>query len=246
MRRGENYPLAGYLTLQSRRRRSARHAGSLALISANFTGQARGRAIGTWSGFGAITAATGPLLGGWLTQHASWRDVFMINLPLTLIILVIAILRVPESKDTSRGKHIDFFGALLATAALGSTAIALSCVQAGPAARLTVPVSAAAAIFWLLFIRWETHTVTPMIPLRVFTNRAFSVANIYTFLLYTALGASMFFIPIDLQNVQGYAPQRGGCCDPAVYPHRLCPLELVRAVSSNASAYARRWSSAPY
>jgi MFS family permease len=95
--------------------------GSLALISANFSGAERGRAIGTWSGFGAMTAAIGPLLGGWLTQHASWRDVFLINVPLAVFVIVATLLRVPESRTHGSDRTVDIGGALLATGALGAS-----------------------------------------------------------------------------------------------------------------------------
>ena len=104
--------------------------GSLALISANYSGVERGRAIGTWSGFGAMTAAIGPLLGGWLTEHASWRDVFIINLPLAGIVIVTALARVPESRDESVDQTIDVVGACLATAALGALTYGLICCNA--------------------------------------------------------------------------------------------------------------------
>src|SRR6185295_794087 len=87
--------------------------GSLALISANFSQQERGRAIGTWSGFTSITAAIGPVLGGWFTQHRSWRWVFFINLPVGLAVLVLALWKVPESRAGRQGQHLDWPGGLL-------------------------------------------------------------------------------------------------------------------------------------
>src|SRR5438874_2146058 len=89
--------------------------GSLALISACFPEEERGRAIGTWSGFTAITAAVGPLLGGWLVQHASWRWVFSINLPVAAVVLALTV-RVPESRNPERSQEgLDEAGALLVT-----------------------------------------------------------------------------------------------------------------------------------
>src|SRR6185312_8327291 len=84
--------------------------GSLALISVSFPAKERGRAIGTWSGFTSITAAIGPVLGGWLVQHGSWRWVFFINLPVALAVLVLTIWRVPESRSSNTGQRLDWLG----------------------------------------------------------------------------------------------------------------------------------------
>src|SRR5256886_10937386 len=92
--------------------------GSLAIISSSFDEKSRGQAIGTWSGFTAITTAVGPVLGGWLVEHASWRWVFFINLPLAAAVIAISVWRIPESRSASAGR-IDWFGALVATAGLG-------------------------------------------------------------------------------------------------------------------------------
>src|SRR5437763_10652706 len=94
--------------------------GSLAIISASFDNEQRGKAIGTWSGFTAITSAIGPVLGGWLVQYASWRWVFFINVPLAIAVLVLLFWRVPESRDEGAPRTLDWWGALLATIALGS------------------------------------------------------------------------------------------------------------------------------
>src|SRR5205823_2875276 len=100
--------------------------GSLAIISASFRDKERGHAIGTWSGFTAITAAIGPVLGGWLVEHASWRWVFFINLPIAVAVLAITSLRVPESRDAQRSwQNLDWPGALLATFGFGAVVFAL-------------------------------------------------------------------------------------------------------------------------
>src|ERR1700735_4619412 len=99
--------------------------GSLAIISASYTGSKRGRAIGTWSGFTAITAAIGPVLGGWLVQHASWRWVFFINVPIAVVVVVLTLWKVPESRNTEISTRLDWQGALLATVGLGAVTFAL-------------------------------------------------------------------------------------------------------------------------
>src|SRR6266511_3551247 len=94
--------------------------GSLAIISASFREEDRGRAIGTWSGFTAITAAIGPVIGGWLIEQVSWRAVFFINVPLAAIVLVISASRLPESRDESQKERPDWMGAALTAIGLGS------------------------------------------------------------------------------------------------------------------------------
>src|SRR4029453_17351569 len=94
--------------------------GSLAIISASFDQERRGQAIGTWSGFTAITAGIGPVMGGWLIEHVSWRAVFFINVPLALIVLLFYLLQGPESKDDDAKTTLDWLGTALATLGLGT------------------------------------------------------------------------------------------------------------------------------
>src|SRR5438067_2513680 len=105
--------------------------GSLAIISASFDEARRGRAIGTWSGFTGITSAVGPVLGGWLVEHASWRAVFFINVPLALAVLVLVARHVPESRDPEAAGPLDWPGALLAALGLGSTVYGLTVATDG-------------------------------------------------------------------------------------------------------------------
>src|SRR2546429_7148850 len=103
--------------------------GSLALISSSFCAEERGRAIGTWSGFTAMTTAFGPVLGGWLIEHLSWRWVFFINLPLAVLVVVISLARVPESRDEEMVQRLDGWGAALAT--VGLCGITFALIEAG-------------------------------------------------------------------------------------------------------------------
>src|SRR5262249_30001229 len=130
--------------------------GSLALISANFSERTRGRAIGTWSGFTSITAAIGPVLGGWLIEHASWRWAFFINLPLGLIVLMLAFRTVPESRAADSLAPADWPGSLLATLGLGGIVFGLiqSSLIAGSVGALAL----------IGFLYWEAHAPSPMVP----------------------------------------------------------------------------------
>jgi EmrB/QacA subfamily drug resistance transporter len=182
--------------------------GSLALISASFPLNERGRAIGTWSGFTAITAAVGPVLGGWLVQHASWRFVFFINLPLAAVVVFITLWQVPESRNPEIGATLDWPGALLATLGLGAITFALiEAPQRGTAAAVVggIGICAIGA-----FLTVEARTSSPMVPLTLFHSRNFSGANLLTFLLYAAFGGFLFFFPLNLIQVQHYSATAAG------------------------------------
>ena len=184
--------------------------GSLALISANFPTEARGRAIGTWSGFAAMTAALGPVLGGWLAEYASWRYVFLINVPLAIFVVAGALTRVPESRDDGAPRSVDAAGATLATVALGAITYGLIRLQVRASDVSGIVTTVAGVVVLALFVGWERRARQPMIPPHVFANRTFASANVYTFLLYAALGGSLYFVPFDLQNVLGYSPTAAG------------------------------------
>jgi len=185
--------------------------GSLALISASFDEKRRGRAIGTWSGFSAITAAAGPLVGGWLIDHASWRWVFFLNLPLALAVVVIAIRFVPESRDPQAAPGLDVAGALLATLGLGGLTFGLiesSRRGWGDLWVVGALVLGAASLAGFLWV--ESHTRAPMMPLGLFRSRTFAGANLLTLWLYAALGGALFFLPFNLIQVQGYKATAAG------------------------------------
>jgi EmrB/QacA subfamily drug resistance transporter len=186
--------------------------GSLALISAAFPPEKRGRAIGTWSGSTAIAAGLGPVLGGWLAQAVSWRWIFFINLPLAAAILAILALRVQESRDDEAAcAPLDLAGATLATLGLGGLTLGL--VEA-PRLGWTSPLVAggiAGGVAGLIaFIIVEHRSRAPMVPPELFRSRTFAGANLLTLLLYAALGGMMFFLPFDLIDVQGYSAAAAG------------------------------------
>jgi EmrB/QacA subfamily drug resistance transporter len=201
--------------------------GSLALISAAYEGEQRGRAIGLWSGFTALTSAFGPILGGWLTQEYSWRYVFVINVPIAIAVLCMLPLGVAESRDESADRRIDVIGALLVTLGLGLLVHGLIAMNA---ARITAgAVSSAIAGIGILcgFVLFERRTPDPMVRCDLFASRDFTVANVYTFLLYTAIGGSLYFIPFVLINVHRYSPTAAGAA--------LLPFILIMVAAS-------RWS----
>jgi len=176
--------------------------GSLTLISASFADDERARAIGTWSGATAITAAVGPVLGGWLAQHASWRWIFFINVPLALTVLAITFARVPELRTAHETDRLDWLGATLVTVALGAIVFAL--IQAAPLVGL------AGVLLLIAFLLFEAHSRSPMLPLSLFGSRSFTGANLLTFLLYAALNGVLAFLPLNLVQIQGYSATQAG------------------------------------
>jgi len=191
--------------------------GSLALISANFSEERRGRAIGTWSGFTSITAAIGPVLGGWFIEHGSWRWVFFINIPLGLAVLTLTLWKVPESSAGNPGARPDWPGGLLA--GLGFGGIVYGLIQSV----LIAGVVGAVALLALSY--WETHSASPMVPFHLFHSSNFTGANLLTLFLYSALSGVLVFFPLNLIQVQGYSATEAGA---ALLPFILLMFLLSR------------------
>jgi EmrB/QacA subfamily drug resistance transporter len=199
--------------------------GSLAIIEASFRAEDRGPAIGAWSGLGGVTAAIGPFVGGWLVQAASWRWIFLINLPLAVVVVWVAQRHVPETRDPSVGRGLDYTGAALAAVGLAGVVYALT---DGPGLGWTSPqillagVAGVAAL--VVFVVWERRSRHPMLPLDIFASRQFTAANLVTFVVYGALGGSLFLMPIQLQRVVGFSPLAAGVA--------LIPITLVMLLLS--------------
>ncbi len=200
--------------------------GSLAIISASFEKQERGRAIGLWSGFSALTSAVGPLLGGWLIDTFSWRWIFFIHVPLALVVLFVTLTRVPESRDDEVAGGLDWAGAALATLGLGSLTYGLiQWNNSGLGSPLVWGTLLAGAALLAAFIWAESRLESPMVPLNLFESGTFSGANLLTLLLYTALGGALFFLPLNLQQVQGYSATAAGAA--------LLPFILLMSLLSS-------------
>ena len=178
---------------------------SLAIIGATFPENERGKAIGTWAGFSALAAAAGPLLGGWIVDHFSWRWIFFVNPLLTVPTVLVALYHVPESSDPEAKPGLDWKGALLVLIGLGSITYGLIAL---PILKWSDPIVLASLSVGLVllgaFVWVEGHSRAPMLPLTMFRSRAFSVINILTLLLYGALGGTFFFLPFALIQVRGY------------------------------------------
>jgi EmrB/QacA subfamily drug resistance transporter len=189
---------------------------SLALISVSFDSSERGRAIGTWSGVTSITTASGPVLGGWLVQHGSWRWAFFINVPIAAAALLI-LSRVPECDAKQDARPLDWPGSVLAAIGLGG--IVYAAIESAPVA------GAIGALFLVGFLFVEARSRTPMLPFGLFRSHTFLGANLLTLFLYFALGGLLFFLPLNLIQVQHYTPTQAGA---ALLPFILLMFLLSR------------------
>jgi EmrB/QacA subfamily drug resistance transporter len=180
--------------------------GSLALISANFNKENRGKAIGTWAAFTSIAAGLGPILGGWLVQSVSWRWIFLLNLPLAALVLVIVWWRVPESRGEAATGRIDWLGSALVTAGLFGIVFGLIEGErrgfADASVRLSLALGALGLVTFAI-VEWRVRH--PMMPPALFRSRAFTGANLLTLFLYCALGATTFVLPFTLIQLHGYS-----------------------------------------
>lgn len=184
--------------------------GSLAIISSSFDEKSRGQAIGTWAGFTTITTALGPVLGGWLIEHASWHWVFLINIPIAALVLGISLWRVPESRNPHAGS-VDWLGASIATLGLAALVYGfLRCTTLG----WTHPALIGSLIFgfgsMILFVIVEKSVRMPMVPPELFKSASFSGANLLTLCLYAAVGIFFFLFPLNLIQIQKYSATATG------------------------------------
>jgi EmrB/QacA subfamily drug resistance transporter len=211
--------------------------GSLAIISTSFDEKNRGQAIGTWSGFTAITTAVGPVLGGWLVEHASWRWAFFINLPIAAAVIAISLRRIPDSRGSITGR-IDWVGALFATLALGGLVSGLlNSVNSGLSNPLVLGSLTVGFGCLIAFVFVETHVTSPMLPLSLFESGSFSGANLLTLFLYAAVGIFFFLFPLNLIQVQGYSATAAGA---AVLPLILLMFFLSRWAGGLIARYRPR------
>ncbi len=203
---------------------------SLAIISAAFPEEERGRAIGTWAGASALTTSLGPVLGGWLTDAWSWRAIFFINVPVAAAAIAITLWHTPETHDRASGPHLDWLGATLAVIGLGAVTYGLTLASDAKwldptvIASLLVGSAVLAAFVW-----FESRTSTPMMPLPLFRDANFSGSNAITLFLYFSLAGAMFFLPFNLIRIHGYSAAQAGAA--------FLPMSLTMGVLS-------RWSGA--
>jgi len=203
--------------------------GALALIGASFPPEERGKAFGTWAGAGALFGMIGPLVGGWLADHADWRAIFWINVPLAILTVVVALRAVPESRDPD-AKTLDVVGSGLAIAALAALIWGLTAApDRGLADGWVLAALVAGAGLLVGFLVAEARQAHPMMPLGLFLSPVFSGVNALTLLLYFAIGGVMFFLPFDLIRVQGWSATAAGSA--------MLPFAVVMALFSTTAGW---------
>ena len=208
--------------------------GSLAILEATFRKEDRARAIGAWSGLSGVASAIGPFLGGWLVDAASWRWIFLINLPLSVFVVAVAGRHVPESADPDASGRVDALGALLIGLALAGLSWGL--IAAGESGWGSVGVWASlvgGAISLIAFVVVERRSSYPMVPPVVFASAQFRAANLVTAAVYAALGGVFFLLVMQLQNVLGYSAVEAGA---ASFPITI----LMLLLSARSGALATR------
>lgn len=197
---------------------------SLAILGATFDDKERGAAIGAWAGFGAVTTAIGPVLGGWLVDLVSWRAIFLINLPIAAATIWLALKAIPESRDPDVDR-LDWLGAGLAASGLGAVTWGLT--AAGERGWTSLAVWAALAVGAVLlaaFLVSQAREKHPMMPLSLYRSQTFSGANLLTLALYFGLTGALFFLPYELIAHHGYSAAKAGAT--------LLPMSLVMGTLS--------------
>ncbi|WP_336084571.1 MFS transporter [Nocardia sp. SSK8] len=197
--------------------------GSLALISASIDEQDQGSAIGLWSGFSGVAGAFGPLLGGGLIDLVGWRAIFLLNVPLAVVVALVATRWVPESRDPEATARLDVPGAVIVAVGLG--ALTMGLINAHLLLSLAGVVALAA------FVVVELRSPNPLVPPALFRSRVFTAANLVTLVVYAALGGVFFLLVLQLQLVSGYSPMASGAAS--------LPVTLLMLVLS---APAGRWA----
>jgi EmrB/QacA subfamily drug resistance transporter len=184
---------------------------SLALITSTFAGAERGAAIGTWTAWSGVSTVIGPLFGGWLIEVTSWRVIFLLNVPIALAALVIVHTLMPHPASERRQVTVDYAGAVLCATGLGALVFGFIEQPRLGWDNPAEPASIAAGVALLVaFVRREDRTPEPMLPLRLFRFRNFTVANIETLSVYGGLSAWGFFVALFLQQRAGYSPFHAG------------------------------------
>ncbi|WP_327582752.1 MFS transporter [Nonomuraea sp. NBC_00507] len=205
--------------------------GSLAIIQASFVRHDRPRAVGAWSGLGGVAAAIGPLLGGWLVQTVGWRWAFLINLPFALVVVLVALRHVPESRDEQAAGRFDVLGSVLAALALAGITYGL--IETGALVPLLAGLALAAA-FVVLEIR---RSPDALVPVGIFKNHVFSAVNVVTLIMYAAMGVVFFLLVVQLQVVSGFSPIAAGL---AMLPTTILMIVLSARAGDIAKRYGPR------
>ena len=198
---------------------------SLAILTATFDPSERGRAVGLWASLSGIGAAIGPLAGGLLVDAISWRGIFFLNLPIAVIVFVVALPKVPESRDDEAEPHIDLPGATIAVVFLAGLTFALiEGSQLGWTSPAVLTGFAVGGLGFVAFILAERRSRQPMVSLSIFANRTFTAVNVATLMIYAALAGASLYLVLDVQQARGFSAVASGAS--------LLPVTLTLLIGS--------------
>ena len=211
----------------------------LAVIATTFSGEQRGAAIGAWTAWTGIAFVIGPLVGGWLVTNASWRWVFLINVPFAIVTAVLVAYAVPARATGNERARVDVLGGVLCVLGLGGPVFALiEEPRRGWGDPLILSALIGGVILFGLFVLWESRAAQPMLPLRLFSKRNFSFANLETLAVYAGLSTLTFFLVLFLQQLSGYSALRSGL---ALLPITIVMFVLSPRVGRLSMRYGPRW-----
>jgi EmrB/QacA subfamily drug resistance transporter len=192
----------------------------LAVIASTFSGEERGAAIGAWTAWTGVAFVIGPLVGGWLVTHASWRWVFIVNVPFAIATAALVAYAVPKREPTGRRPRVDFVGGVLCVLGLGGPVFALiEEPRRGWSSPLIVAPLVGGLVLLGAFFWWERRAPEPMLPLGLFSRRNFSFANLETLTVYAGLSTLTFFLVLFVQQLAGYSALKSGLA--------LLPITIV-------------------
>jgi EmrB/QacA subfamily drug resistance transporter len=183
----------------------------LAVIATTFSGEERGAAIGSWTAWTGVAFVIGPLLGGWLITHGSWRWVFLINVPIAIATAALVVYVVPKRESGNERARVDVVGGVLCVLGLGGPVFALiEAPRRGWGDPLILGTLVGGLALLAVFVWWERRHTDPMLPLRLFSKRNFTFANVETLTVYAALSTLTFFLVLFLQQLAHYSPFDSG------------------------------------
>jgi len=213
--------------------------GTLSIITDAFPAHERGKAMGTWAGVSALALAVGPVLGGFLTEHVSWRAIFYINIPVAVGAVLATLFAVRESRDTSVGREVDYAGVAVLTA--GLTALVLALVEGnswgwGSTEVVTLLIVAAAALPAFVFV--ENRVKAPMVQFDLLSDRNFLAAVVVAMIISFAMLGVFFFLALYMQDILGYSPLEAGV---RFLPSTLMIVAVAPVAGRLSDRFGPRW-----
>ena len=213
--------------------------GTLSIITDAFPAHERGKAMGTWAGVSALALAIGPVLGGFLTEHVSWRAIFYLNIPVAIAAVTATLFAVRESRDTTVGHEVDYLGVVTLTAAL--TALVLALVEAnswGWGSPAIVGLLAGSVLSGVAFVATELRVKVPMVEFRFFSDRNFLGAVVVALIITFAMMGVFFFLALYMQDILRYSPLEAGV---RFLPATLMIVGVAPVAGRLADRFGPRW-----